>query len=230
MNNTKCNKAVRRWRAGLVLVLTVALLTACAGAEASSASASVSDGDEETRTGSALDTAFESALPVSTQLALGTMKLEGTGNAVTPEQAGALLPLWQAIQGGTLKGDGEMNAVLGQIEEKMTSEQLVAIAAMQLTQEEMGAWAESQGLRMGVPPEGGAAKGGQSTEEGAPAGNPMGRGGNRGNLSPEQIEDMRSTVEAGGEPAGGRTGAGSIGQIGFVAEPLIKLLTQRAAE
>ena len=230
MDKTKGSGFLRCWQQGLILVVMVAVLTACAGVEASSAPASVSDEGTEIHTGTALDTSYEGALPVNIQLALGTMRLEGTGNAVTPEQARALLPLWQAIQGGTLKGDGEMNAVLGQIEEKMTSEQLVAIAAMQLTQEEMGAWAESQGLRMGVPPEGGAAKGGQSTEEGAPAGNPMGRGGNRGNLSPEQIEDMRSTVEAGGEPAGGRTGAGSIGQIGFVAEPLIKLLTQRAAE
>ena len=33
-------------------------------------------------------------LPPANQLALGTLMLEGTENAVTPAQAAALLPLW----------------------------------------------------------------------------------------------------------------------------------------
>ena len=43
------------------------------------------------------------ALDATTELALGTLKLEGTENAITPAQAGELLPLWQIIQGGSLK-------------------------------------------------------------------------------------------------------------------------------
>ena len=229
MDKTKGSGFLRCWQQGLILVVMVAVLTACAGVEASSAPASVSDEGTEIHTGTALDTSYEGALPVNIQLALGTMRLEGTGNAVTPEQARALLPLWQAIQGGTLKGDEEMNAVLGQIEGKMTSEQSAVIAAMQLTQDDIRAWAKSQGLTTGTSPEGRGASGDQSLPDGAPAG-PRGAGGQRPNLSPEQIEAMRTTVEAGGGPAGGRGTTGGIEQIGFVAEPLIKLLAQRAAE
>ena len=31
---------------------------------------------------------------------LGTIRLEETENAVTPQQAKSLLPLWQSLQGG----------------------------------------------------------------------------------------------------------------------------------
>ena len=229
MGMTRWSTLLTRWQVGLILVLTVALMTACAGVEASTAPEPAGDGGERVESGTALDTSYEDALPVSIQLALGTMRLEETDDAVTPEQAVGLLPLWRAIEGGTLKGDEETNAVLRQIEGKMTSEQLAAIAAMQLTQESMRAWAQSQGLRIGVPPEGQATDGGKSTAEGARTG-PMGAGGQRPNLSPEQIEAMRATVEAGGGPAADRSGAGGVGQIGFVADPLMRLLTQRAGE
>ena len=47
----------------------------------------------------ALDTAYENALDVTSQLALGTLNLEDTANAVTEEQAAKLLPLWRALSG-----------------------------------------------------------------------------------------------------------------------------------
>ena len=47
---------------------------------------------------------------------LGMLKLEGTEQAVTPDQAKALLPLWQAFQGGALQASAERNAVMAQIE------------------------------------------------------------------------------------------------------------------
>ena len=48
-----------------------------------------------------------------TQLALGTLQLEGTANAVTAEQAAALSPLWEMLQSGELQGGTEQN---GQIQ------------------------------------------------------------------------------------------------------------------
>ena len=51
-----------------------------------------------------LDTTYADALPVRLQLTLGTLLLEGTPEAITPEQAQTLLPLWQALQALTASG------------------------------------------------------------------------------------------------------------------------------
>ena len=69
----------------------------------------------------------------ATRLALGTLKLEDTDNAVTPAQAAELLPLWRMIEGGSLKSDTETSAVLKQIEGKMSGPQLAAINVMART-------------------------------------------------------------------------------------------------
>jgi hypothetical protein len=79
----------------------------------------------------------ESSLAPSTRLILGTFKLEGTAEAVTAQQAAALLPLWQVYQG--LQGSGtaaqeEIDALVQQIQETMTSSQVQSMQAMSLTQ------------------------------------------------------------------------------------------------
>jgi hypothetical protein len=186
---------------------------------------------------------------VNSQLALGTFLLEGTENAVTPGQAKTLLPLWQAIQGGTLQGEAETNAVLKQIEGVMMPEQLAAIAAMQLTREDQDAWAQSLGLSLGLSPEARATR--QAAGEGTGAGGSFGDlseeeraskrataqagglsggggGGRFSDLSEEERASMRATAEAGGTAFSGRR-AGP-GQITFLARPLVELLAQRAAE
>jgi hypothetical protein len=194
-----------------------------------------------------LDTSYEGALPASNQLALGTLQLEETENAVTPEQAKALLPLWQAIQSGALQSNAEVNAVLKQIEGQMTAEQLAAIAAMQLTTEDMGAWAQERGMGPEFSPEAMATRqaegGGQggfgspgnlSDEEREAMRATMEAGGmpfgDRGNLSEEERAAMRATAEASGMDFGGRGFRGGAGQITFLAQPVIDLLTKRAAE
>jgi hypothetical protein len=201
-----------------------------------------------------LDTSYEGALPASNQLALGTLQLEETENAVTPEQAKTLLPLWQAIQGGALQSNTEINAVLKQIEDQMTPEQLAAIAAMQLTAEDMGAWTQERGGGPELSPEalatrqaeggeqGGFGQRGNLSEEereamratmeagGMPFGGDEGGFGPPGNLSDEEREAMRATAEAGGMDFGNRGFRGGAGQITFLAQPVIELLTQRAAE
>jgi hypothetical protein len=100
----------------------------------------------------ALDTTYKEALSARSQLTLGTLELDGTPNAVTPEQAEALLPLWQALlstQKSGVAAQVEVNALLEQIESGMTSEQLVAIKAMQLTQTDLQAWATTSGITLG---------------------------------------------------------------------------------
>ena len=77
-----------------------------------------------------------SAQSLSIRLALGTLYLEGTDLAVTPEQASELLPLWKAAKnlGGSdnLTTD-EYNAIFEQIQETLTSAQMEEIRALDLS-------------------------------------------------------------------------------------------------
>jgi len=97
-----------------------------------------------------LDMSYEDApLSARTILMLGTLNLAGTENAVTPEQATQLLPLWQLLRSSITTGGGaqeELDALLAQIEETMTAAQIEAINAMQITQAAMSAWAASSGF------------------------------------------------------------------------------------
>ncbi len=174
-------------------------------------------------------------------LALGTLRLEGTENAVTPAQAADILPLWEMIASGSLQGEAETTAVLKQIEGKMSESQLAAIEDIGLTFEDMGAWMEEQGVEMPSRPEG--------QQGGGP--------GAFGNLSEEErtqtrqefqnmTPEQRATrmAEMGlqrpeGAPGGGfgaRPGGGSGawqgggGRFNALLTPLIDLLTGRAAE
>ena len=139
---------MRRWHIGWALVLTVVVLAGCRGSEPTPAPVDAGLGD--TYISKVLNTSYPSALNASSQLMLGTIKLEGTEQAVTLEQAKILLPLWQAFQGSVLQSSAERNAVLAQIEAQMTPAQLEAIAAMQLTPDDLRTWAQDQGLSMGL--------------------------------------------------------------------------------
>ncbi|MFC2015468.1 hypothetical protein ACFLUM_00885 [Chloroflexota bacterium] len=144
-----------------------------------------------------LDTSYPNALDTGSQLALGTMLLEEMANTVTPHQAAALLPLWQDVQGKILQGDVEVSAIVVQIEGEMTPEQITDIAAMQLTQDDLLTWVQSQR----------ASRGGGGGQEPAP-----------GTAGPP----------GGGQGAGGRADATGK-QFVLLLDPLIELLTQRAA-
>ncbi|MDY7042569.1 MAG: hypothetical protein SVX38_17095, partial [Chloroflexota bacterium] len=137
---------MKSWHVVLTIVFVV-VLAGCGGGEASPAD----EGGSDTYASAYLNNSYPAALNVSNQLALGTIQLEGTENGITPEQAGALLPLWQALRGG-VTAQAEVNAVLKQIEGTMTQEQLTTIAAMQLTQEDLRVWMEEQGLNAGSGP------------------------------------------------------------------------------
>ena len=226
---------MKLWRITLIAVVVVTALAGCGGSEATPAPADTGDGGVNTRV--ALGDSYKNALPVSSQLALGAFQLEGTKDAVTSEQASALLLLWRAIQAGTLQGETETSAVLKQIEGEMMPEQLEVINSMQLTWADSQAWAESRGLSLGPSPEelaarqaAGSGQGlspeAQATRQATRKGSGSGPGGD---LSEEEREAMRATAEASGMAFGGR-GFGGMGQPAILAEPLIELLTQRAAE
>jgi hypothetical protein len=186
----------------------------------------------------------------TTRLALAILKLEGTENALTPAQASELVPLWTIIQGGSLQGQAETDAVLRQIESKMTEPQRAAVDAMDLTFQDIGAWMQEQGVEMPTP----------DASSGRPAGQAVPGPGGPGafqNMSEEDrtrlreefqnmTQEQRATrmaemgfqrPEGGGQggfqgapgAAGARGGFGGRAGGNLLLEPLIELLTKRAA-
>jgi hypothetical protein len=180
----------------ITLVFTV-LLSACGSAPTPAPSTTTQD----VYVSKNLDTSYEGALSVRNQLALGTLQLDGTANAITVAQAKTLLTLWQALRGTMQSGasaQAEVNALLTQIEGTLTADQLAAIKDMKLTQAAFQQWATANGITMG-------AGGGQP-------------GGGQG-LSPE----ARATRQA-SEGRTGQSGTGaSTAVIGLVITYLEKM-------
>jgi len=210
-------KGITGFCAGLILVLAAVMLAGCKSSQPTPAVVSSSLGN--TYASQALDTSYPGALNAASQLMLGTLRLEGAENAVTPEQAKTLLLLWQALSGRALQSDAERNAVLAYIETQMTPAQLKAIAAMRLTQDDLLAQTrdDAQG-RVG---------GGQPGGAGAPSA--PGGGAIPPAMGTRQAQFGRATPPAGS--AARRTNGGAStgsGQDAVLLNSLIRLLTQRA--
>ncbi|MCK4858788.1 MAG: hypothetical protein KAT58_12510 [candidate division Zixibacteria bacterium] len=207
-----------------VLVSLTLILVACGGANGAANTATT-----------ALNEDYPDALPIQTQLTLGILKLEETDLAVDTEQAAELLTLWQAIRSlssSDITAEGEIEAIVNQILDTMSSEQLEAIAAMELTQEGILELTQELGI----------ARGGDWTGEGDPrssapdgmvpgSGPGGGLGGGMGggrfsegegnlDLDPEQI----ATLQA--ERAEKRSSGDQFTM--FLINPLIQLLESRS--
>jgi len=79
-------------------------------------------------------------LSTAAELALGTLKLEGTNTAVTSTQAIQLLTLWegyQSLSDSDTSSQVEVEALVKQIQGTMTTDQIRAIEAMKLTDQSM---------------------------------------------------------------------------------------------
>ncbi len=127
----------------------------------------------------AQDAVAGDALVAEAQLALGTLLLEDTDQAIAAGQASQLLPVWQALRSVLTSqnpAQAEIDALLKQIEKTLTPEQVATIRDMQLTQSSLLEWARSNGLQLGGP-------------AGAEGGGPGG---------PFSAE-LRATIQAGGE-------------------------------
>lgn len=217
-------------------VLLVAVASACNPSDGQEiiATERVVAGEEATPGG------FE--LPESFQLMLGVFALEETEFAVTLDQASEMLTLWKAFRSLSTSDTvaaAELEAVVGQIQATFTREQTEAIAAMELTQENIFEVAQDLGVipEGGFPrgegegfPEGGFPEGGFQGVGGFPGGGggpggggfPGGGGpGGGGNLDPEAIATLRAE-RSGISGFGNRAG-------GFLLDPLIELLEIRAA-
>lgn len=171
---------MKKWIAiGLLFLLALSLAACGAKGKAQSESTSAASSSS-----SALKQDYENALPAVGQLMVGIFRLEDTEQAVTAEQAKALLPLWKAyrsMSGSDSASAAELESLVEDIEATLTSGQIKAIAAMKLTRQDMIAVMQEQGIEM-----------------------PRGQ---IGKLSEEQITSLRATRQAsgggGGFPAGG---------------------------
>jgi len=154
------------------------------------------------------------ALPATTQLIIGTIKLDGTAQAVTAEQAAELLPLWQTMQvlsDSDTAADQEKEALIAQIQETMTEQQMQAITELNLTREDMMSIMQAQGTTMGSGSQSSSSQSGNPSRSGgrvfSPGGGPPdempgGGGGFAGqgqNLSQDQI----ATAQAARQGASG---------------------------
>ena len=139
----------------------------------------------------------EGETPPAMVLILGTFKLEDTEFAIDSAQAAELLPLWKALrslsESETVAAE-ELQAVINQVQDTMTAEQIAAIESMELTMQDLGAIAEELGLELNN------------------------FGGRFGELSPEMQATREAARESGQNPfgdefPGGGQGAGPGGGI-----------------
>lgn len=105
-------------------ILLLLVLSACSTQAESNAAQPVSEGE-----GSEIE------LPLQTQLIVGTFLLEDTDLPVNGEQAQEIIPLWKALK-SLINSDStsqlEIDALLVQIQESLTMDQIVAIDALDI--------------------------------------------------------------------------------------------------
>jgi hypothetical protein len=125
----------------ILMVLTTSL-AACSGASNQAGS----------NTSTTADSSGNDSLSQANKLLVGSLKLEDTDQAISAEQAAALLPLWQAYRSlstSQTAAEVEVDALLNQIQSTMTPEQVDAINAMKLTSTDMMDLMRSMGVAMG---------------------------------------------------------------------------------
>jgi hypothetical protein len=126
----------------LVIILSAVAISACSPA-APAASAPTS------AAAAAIDITFADAASLRSQLAYGSIKLKDSPNAISPEQAKTLIPLWQALialSGDDTTATEELTAVQDQITQAMTSPQIEAIAKMKITNAELNIFYAQYGI------------------------------------------------------------------------------------
>lgn len=209
-------KKISRWcYAGVICVLAGAMLVGCKSGPSTPAATSKSVGD--TYTSQTLTASYPGALSASSQLMLGILRLEGSDNAITSEQAKALLPVLQSLQGQSLKAEAERSAVWASVEAQLTPAQIKAIADMRLTQDDLQTWMRDNSQTPGPMPGGPQGTPGAGPGQGAPR--PRGTpGAGPGGARPQGTPGAPPTFGAGG----------ASGQSNILLNGLIRLLMQKA--
>jgi len=154
-------------------------------------------------------TASSTALSEAENLMVGIIKLDGTAQVITADQATALLPLWQAYQAlmnSTTASQDEKDALIKQISSTLTSEQLKAIDALNLTESDVQTLFANTGFNPtyeGTPvastPSSALQSAASSASAGGPGGSAGGPGG--GGMAPGGGGDPGAGIAPGGDMA-----------------------------
>jgi hypothetical protein len=167
------------------IVLTIMLLLTACGSTTSNNNNFSGQGNRQDN-----GTATAQTLPLPEKLAIGTLKLEGTANAVNAKEASDLLPLWQVYSSlitSDTAAQEEKDALAQQIQETMSSDQVKAIDSLNLTQRDIFTSMQELGITTGSAqvnangtpqPGGGNFPGGGQFFGGGGGGNFPGGGGN----------------------------------------------------
>lgn len=238
----------------LLIVLLAMALAACSSAKLPGTTAA-STGNQASGSSTQQAPGGDMAnQPIESKLAIGTLSLEGTKNAVTAEQAKTLLPLWKAMKSlssSSTASNDELTALYQQIQDAMTSDQIAAIKALTLKQEDMQALAKKYNVTLNQPqmPQGtpnatalakrsssnSGNSGGGPDGGGMPGGGPGGDFGGGmppdmggGNASGNQAQASGTKVAPQGTPRAGMGGPRGGGMNSVFVDPLVKLLEERA--
>jgi hypothetical protein len=248
---------MRKTLPALLIVLAIAL-GACSGAT-DTITATQAATEVQSSSGNsaavALSTSYDNALPVASQLLLGTFKLEGTNQAVTAAQAAVLLPLWteySSLSQSMGPGSGQTGTTSDNTDVQAQIDALVAqiqaIADLQLTSDSAQTILSDLGITMGGPGQNAGGQqpptapggNGQQPQGAPPAGSPP-SGGQQPQGTPQAgagqaPQGTPPAPPSGGQPSGngqmpnaqpGGPGAG----FGFppeVTTALIQLLQERS--
>jgi uncharacterized membrane protein YgcG len=194
--NTKSRITLSVWSALLAALVLLAACTAKTTATTTEKYSTVLPAD------------YTNALPADLQLAVGTLKLEGTANQIDAATAQNLLPLWRAmstLSASDATAKEELTSVLKQIKAAMTPAQVEAITAMKLTTSDLG--------QRGPAPSGTVTASGtpQPGGEGMPpdaAGGPPAGGGDRPQGGGGGGGQQGGKSGTGGSQQGGQSGTG----------------------
>jgi len=239
---------VKKYTYFLVFVLAAVVLAACSSLQV--------PGAQSNTAAEEANQPAQAGQPIEDRLAIGILALEGTDQAVTPEQAQTLLPLWKAVKSLSASETAsaeEISALYDQIKESMTEGQIQAIQELNPSPEDTMALMEKYGVQMQLPEgaenpgslsaderatriaqfraQGG--EGGQLPPAGAPPGGQMPGSGRAGGSFPQG-----GAMPGGGQPFPGMQGTpdpsmprpgGFRGGFNLrLVDPLIKLLEERA--
>ena len=212
----------KKWTFFATVLSVTILLAACGGASSSEGDTAPAVAPQQqadtpepqvSESGGNLIEDYEDALSIRNQLALGTLELEETANAVSAEQAGKLVVLWQTIKvlsESSTSAPEEMEAVQNQIAATLEPAQTSSIAALHLTSADLQTYYVEIGASEVKTPE--------------PDATPQ--SGSFKDMPKEEREAARATAEALGTPVAGGSGGSSKRDV--LLDNILELLTARA--
>ncbi len=222
-----------RWYLVLVIGVLILSLAACGGAssEIEDSNSISSESAQKAAEGVASSDRDFADIPPSALIPIGTLMLEESPLAVDSTQAADLLPLLKAYRSlveSETSSIVEIDAVLRQIENTMTEDQLQAIADMNLSRENMFGMMdelglEAEGFQPGANAPDGVSPGeflGPGGGQGGGAGGGPGGGNRSGELGQDLTPEQMATIEARREEFGGSQSRFTI----IFVEALIELL------